>query len=204
MWVCITAPLIGLAIIAADRYAVASKKQILAAKAEADRYFESRNYQPAIARYDSVIARSRGSRDVALRAASEEAEQRRALAAATLAEQVAAEKRRAEEVQAALISEKKRDNQTPLQRALDNSSSSLTVSTARSSSSYRTSSWVSPNITWRAIGRMLARTDPPPSFLSSSPGYTATGIPLHVGPRGGVYHYSKSGKKVYHSRRRKR
>jgi len=28
-------------------------------------------------------------------------------------------------------------------------------------------------------------------------GHTATGIPQHTGPRGGVYHYSKSGKKVY-------
>ena len=28
-------------------------------------------------------------------------------------------------------------------------------------------------------------------------GTTATGIPTYVGPRGGVYHYSKSGKKVY-------
>ena len=31
---------------------------------------------------------------------------------------------------------------------------------------------------------------------------TATGNPLHVGPRGGVYHLSKSGKKVYERRRR--
>jgi len=33
-------------------------------------------------------------------------------------------------------------------------------------------------------------------------GTTATGIPLHVGPRGGVYHYSKSGNKVYERKRR--
>ena len=40
------------------------------------------------------------------------------------------------------------------------------------------------------------------SFTSSSgPGTTATGIPLHVGPRGGIYHYSKSGKKVYEKRK---
>lgn len=30
---------------------------------------------------------------------------------------------------------------------------------------------------------------------------TATGIPIHVGPRGGRYHYSKSGKKVYERKR---
>jgi hypothetical protein len=30
-----------------------------------------------------------------------------------------------------------------------------------------------------------------------SVGSTATGLPLYVGPRGGIYHYSKSGKKVY-------
>ncbi len=32
-------------------------------------------------------------------------------------------------------------------------------------------------------------------------GTTATGKSLYQGPRGGVYHYSKSGKKVYHKRR---
>jgi len=32
-------------------------------------------------------------------------------------------------------------------------------------------------------------------------GTTATGVPTYVGPRGGVYHYSKSGKKVYERRR---
>ncbi len=35
----------------------------------------------------------------------------------------------------------------------------------------------------------------------TSNGTTATGIPTYVGPRGGVYHYSKSGKKVYERRR---
>lgn len=30
---------------------------------------------------------------------------------------------------------------------------------------------------------------------------TATGLPLYVGPRGGVYHYSKTGNKVYEKRR---
>jgi hypothetical protein len=37
---------------------------------------------------------------------------------------------------------------------------------------------------------------------SESPlGTTATGIPTYVGPRGGVFHYSASGKKVYQRRR---
>jgi len=30
---------------------------------------------------------------------------------------------------------------------------------------------------------------------------TATGIPTFTGPRGGQYHYSKSGKKVYEKKR---
>jgi len=30
---------------------------------------------------------------------------------------------------------------------------------------------------------------------------TATGKTLYQGPRGGIYHYSKSGKKVYHKRK---
>jgi hypothetical protein len=33
-------------------------------------------------------------------------------------------------------------------------------------------------------------------------GTTATGIPLHMGPRGGIYHYSASGRKVYERKRR--
>ena len=32
-------------------------------------------------------------------------------------------------------------------------------------------------------------------------GNTATGLPVHEGPRGGLYHYSKSGKKVYEKHR---
>jgi endonuclease YncB( thermonuclease family) len=35
-----------------------------------------------------------------------------------------------------------------------------------------------------------------------STGQTATGIPTYTGPRGGQYHYSKSGKKVYERRKR--
>lgn len=39
-----------------------------------------------------------------------------------------------------------------------------------------------------------------PEYVPSSAGYSATGLPLHVGPRGGIYHISKNGNKVYHSR----
>jgi hypothetical protein len=35
------------------------------------------------------------------------------------------------------------------------------------------------------------------SFDETPSGYTATGIPTYTGPRGGQYHYSKSGRKVY-------
>ncbi len=60
-----------------------------------------------------------------------------------------------------------------------------------------------------------ARTEPnptpaehpsPPSVANQAPSggtpysTTATGIPTYVGPRGGVYHYSPSGKKVYQRR----
>ena len=46
----------------------------------------------------------------------------------------------------------------------------------------------------------------PPYVANQAPsggtpyGTTATGIPTYVGPRGGVYHYSASGKKVYQRR----
>jgi hypothetical protein len=52
-----------------------------------------------------------------------------------------------------------------------------------------------------------ARPYAPVSSYRASPsaeptvGYSARGHELHVGPRGGVYHYSASGNKVYHSRR---
>ena len=57
-----------------------------------------------------------------------------------------------------------------------------------------------------------AETKPAPATPASPPvadrapigetpsGTTATGIPTYVGPRGGVYHYSKSGNKVYKRR----
>ena len=44
--------------------------------------------------------------------------------------------------------------------------------------------------------------DKAPPSSSTSLGTTATGIPLHMGPRGGVYHYSKSGNKVYQRKKR--
>ena len=61
----------------------------------------------------------------------------------------------------------------------------------------------------RTSARRRYRTGLPESseseaaFMSSesSVGSTATGIPTYVGPRGGVYHYSASGKKVYQWRR---
>jgi hypothetical protein len=43
---------------------------------------------------------------------------------------------------------------------------------------------------------------PQRNSTSSSLGTTPTGIPLHMGPRGGIYHYSKSGKKVYERKRK--
>lgn len=60
------------------------------------------------------------------------------------------------------------------------------------------------------LGRMAkAKPEPKPAKESDSPadsqipsgeavtGHTATGIPIHTGPRGGRYHYSKNGNKVY-------
>ena len=46
---------------------------------------------------------------------------------------------------------------------------------------------------------VTARTVPLQSFAFSI-GYTPTGRTLHVGPRGGVYHISRNGNKVYHKR----
>jgi hypothetical protein len=46
-------------------------------------------------------------------------------------------------------------------------------------------------------------SDPVPSMSDSGAvGTTATGKPIYEGPRGGLYHYSKSGKKVYEKRRK--
>jgi hypothetical protein len=49
------------------------------------------------------------------------------------------------------------------------------------------------------------RTSSTSSFVDqsqSNTGYTPSGKALNVGPRGGIYHYSASGRKVYHSRKR--
>jgi hypothetical protein len=40
------------------------------------------------------------------------------------------------------------------------------------------------------------------SASESAVGATPTGKTIYVGPRGGLYHYSESGKKVYERRRR--
>ena len=45
-------------------------------------------------------------------------------------------------------------------------------------------------------GQRATKTDTPAGET------TATGKPIYVGPRGGRYHYSKSGRKVYERRRR--
>ena len=44
----------------------------------------------------------------------------------------------------------------------------------------------------------------PPQTTSPEPtaGFTPTGIPQYVGPRGGIYHYSKNGNKVYAKKKR--
>ncbi len=39
------------------------------------------------------------------------------------------------------------------------------------------------------------------ALAEQSTGQTATGIPTYTGPRGGTYHYSKSGKKVYEKKK---
>jgi hypothetical protein len=40
------------------------------------------------------------------------------------------------------------------------------------------------------------------SYTPSDAGRTPTGLQKYVGPRGGVFHYSKNGNKVYHSRKK--
>jgi hypothetical protein len=54
----------------------------------------------------------------------------------------------------------------------------------------------------RAAASAPAVVDQSPAPTGGTPyDTTATGIPTYVGPRGGVYHYSRSGKKVYERRR---
>jgi hypothetical protein len=50
--------------------------------------------------------------------------------------------------------------------------------------------------------RAAPSVETPPRSVSGFPGTTPTGIPFHVRPRGGVFHYSKSGKKVYERKRK--
>jgi micrococcal nuclease len=54
-----------------------------------------------------------------------------------------------------------------------------------------------------------ARPKPPPTDVTprvrdydSTGERTATGIPIHTGPRGGMFHYSKNGKKVYERKKK--
>ena len=77
--------------------------------------------------------------------------------------------------------------------------------------SARTSPRIEARTTARRTGRRYARKDGiklPPSIpvesnstSAASLGTTATGIPLHMGPRGGIYHYSANGNKVYERHR---
>jgi hypothetical protein len=67
----------------------------------------------------------------------------------------------------------------------------------------RTKARVSAPSSSRKSSRSSRRADPDPPFLPYSPlsaGASPTGLPLFVGPRGGIYHYSANGNKVYHSR----
>ena len=66
---------------------------------------------------------------------------------------------------------------------------------------------------WFIDHRRLTRpTAPTPAVTTAAPvnrnphnetvtGYNANGIPTFMGPRGGVYHYSASGGKVYEKRK---
>lgn len=51
--------------------------------------------------------------------------------------------------------------------------------------------------------RSASSTATPPAASGAPTGErTASGAPIYVGPRGGRYHYSSSGKKVYERRRK--
>jgi hypothetical protein len=96
----------------------------------------------------------------------------------------------------------------------DNSSYSSGPGSTRHSGSFfgpssaRTSAKSTPRTTARNRARTTARRSYNyPDYLpfldmsASNIGTTPTGIPLHMGPRGGIFHYSASGNKVYHSRK---
>lgn len=79
-----------------------------------------------------------------------------------------------------------------------NTLSSASESSDSSSSTYRPGA----SSTSTRVPRSPAPPEPEPDNLSrSNAGYTPTGLPLHVGPRGGIYHFSASGKKVYQKRK---
>ena len=48
---------------------------------------------------------------------------------------------------------------------------------------------------------IISKGDPNAYDKNPIVGKTATGIPIHVGPKGGHYHYSKSGNKVYEKKK---
>ena len=48
---------------------------------------------------------------------------------------------------------------------------------------------------------IISKGDPNAYDKNPIIGKTATGIPIHVGPKGGHYHYSKSGNKVYEKKK---
>jgi hypothetical protein len=63
----------------------------------------------------------------------------------------------------------------------------------------------SPKRTYRSTAKVEYRMpDPWPRGQETAYGTTPTGIPTHMGPRGGIYHYSPSGRKVYESSRHRR
>jgi hypothetical protein len=83
------------------------------------------------------------------------------------------------------------------QGLLPESRSDPVVAKSPAKTSYRSTARTSARTTARTSPRPPALDDPPPYVDRTSPGTTATGIPLHVGPRGGIYHFSASGNKVY-------
>ena len=54
---------------------------------------------------------------------------------------------------------------------------------------------------YRAVDRGSGYVDQTAPASGTAFGTTATGIPTYVGPRGGIYHYSASGNKVYQRKR---
>lgn len=70
------------------------------------------------------------------------------------------------------------------------------TSPQRNTSATRTHSHSTPPPT--SLGSEFVDRNP---YSESVTGQTATGIPTYTGPRGGQYHYSKSGKKVYEKKK---